>query len=94
MEKNRRSLVGRVVSSKMNKTVVVAVESTRSHPLYRKTIRRISNLKVHDEKGICRVGDMVKIEESRPLSKTKHHRVLEVVSRSQLSEGQPDDSNL
>lgn len=78
----------------MNKTVVVAVQSTGPHRKYRKTVRKISNLKVHDEKGTCRVGDVVEIVECRPLSKTKHHRVVEVVSKSQLAEVQPDDSNL
>ncbi len=94
MDKKHRNLVGRVISNKMNKTVVVAVEATRAHPLYRKTIRSISNLKAHDENGICRVGDVVSIVESRPLSKTKHHRVLEVLSKSQLAEVKSDDSNL
>ncbi|MDM7999286.1 MAG: 30S ribosomal protein S17 [Dehalococcoidia bacterium] len=94
MEKKRRHLSGRVVSTKMSKTVTVAVESIGAHPKYRKIIRKISNVKAHDEKGACRVGDVVKIEECRPLSKTKHHRVIEVVSRGQLPEVQPDDSNL
>jgi len=94
MENKRKNLSGRVVSSKMSKTVVVAVESTGAHRKYKKVVRRISNLKAHDEKGTCRVGDVVEIVECRPLSKTKHHRVLEVVSKGQLSEVQPDDSNL
>lgn len=94
MDKKHRNLVGRVVSNKMSKTVVVAVESTRAHPLYRKTIRKISNLKAHDENGKCQVGDVVSIVQSRPLSKTKHWRVLEVLSKSQLSEVRSDDSNL
>jgi small subunit ribosomal protein S17 len=94
MENKRKNLSGRVVSNKMNKTVVVAVQSTGAHRKYKKTVRRISNLKAHDEKGTCRVGDIVEIVECRPLSKTKHHRVLEVVSKGQLSEVQPDDSNL
>ena len=94
MEKNRKSLSGRVVSSKMSKTVVVAVESIGAHKRYRKTIKRISNLKAHDEKGACRVGDIVRIVECRPLSKTKHHRVIEVVSRSELAEVVANDSNL
>jgi small subunit ribosomal protein S17 len=83
-----------VVSHKMNKTVVVAVQSIGAHRKYKKTVRRISNLKAHDEKGTCRVGDIVEIVECRPLSKTKHHRVLEIVSKGQLSEVKPDDSNL
>jgi small subunit ribosomal protein S17 len=94
MENKRKNLSGRVVSSKMSKTVVVAVESTGAHRKYKKVVRRISNLKAHDEKGTCRVGDVVEIVECRPLSKTKHHRVLEVVSKGQLSEVQADDSNL
>ena len=94
MENKRKNLSGRVVSSKMSKTVVVAVESTGAHRKYKKIVRRISNLKAHDEKGTCRVGDVVEIVECRPLSKTKHHRVLEVVSKGQLSEVQADDSNL
>lgn len=94
MENRRKNLSGRVVSTKMSKTVVVAVESTGSHRKYRKTVKRISNLKAHDEKGTCRVGDMVELVECRPLSKTKHHRVLEVVSKGQLPEVQLDDSNL
>jgi small subunit ribosomal protein S17 len=94
MENKRKNLSGRVVSHKMNKTVVVAVQSIGAHRKYKKTVRRISNLKAHDEKGTCRVGDIVEIVECRPLSKTKHHRVLEIVSKGQLSEVKPDDSNL
>jgi small subunit ribosomal protein S17 len=94
MENKRKNLSGRVVSSKMNKTVVVAVESVGPHKKYRKTVRKISNLKAHDEKGACRVGDMVEIVECRPLSKTKHHRVVEVVSKSQLAEVQANDPDL
>jgi small subunit ribosomal protein S17 len=94
MENKRKNLSGRVVSNKMSKTVVVAVQSTGAHRKYKKIVRRISNLKAHDEKGTCRVGDVVEIVECRPLSKTKHHRVLEVVSKGQLSEVQADDSNL
>ena len=94
MENKRKNLSGRVVSHKMNKTVVVAVQSIGAHRKYKKTVRRISNLKAHDEKGTCRVGDIVEIVECRPLSKTKHHRVLEIVSKGQLSEVKSDDSNL
>ena len=94
MENKRRNLSGRVVSNKMSKTVVVAVESTVAHQKYRKTVRRISNLKAHDEEGTCQVGDIVEIVECRPLSKTKHHRVLQRVSKGRLPEVQPDDSDL
>jgi len=94
MENRRKNISGRVVSSKMDKTVVVAVESTSAHQRYRKTIRRISNLKAHDEDHACRVGDVVEIVQCRPLSKTKHHRVVKIVSKGQLPEVQSDDSNL
>jgi len=94
MENKRKNLSGRVVSHKMNKTVVVAVQSIGAHRKYKKTVRRISNLKAHDEKGTCRVGDIVEIVECRPLSKTKHHRVLGIVSKGPLSEVKLDDSNL
>ena len=94
MENKRKNLSGRVVSNKMSKTVVVAVESIGAHRKYKKTVKRISNLKAHDEKGTCRVGDIVEIVGCRPLSRTKHHRVVGVVSKGQLFEVQPDDSNL
>ncbi|NJN66411.1 MAG: 30S ribosomal protein S17 [Chloroflexaceae bacterium] len=80
-ESRRLTKVGRVVSNKMEKTVVVAVDYLKPHPLYRKIIRRTSKFHAHDEENTCQVGDMVRIEESRPLSKTKRWRVLEVVQR-------------
>jgi small subunit ribosomal protein S17 len=79
--RGRLTKVGRVVSDKMEKTVVVAVDYLKPHPLYRKIIRKTNKFHAHDEENTCRVGDMVRIEESRPLSKTKHWRVLEVVQR-------------
>ncbi len=94
MESKHKSLSGRVVSNRMDKTVVVAVESIRAHKKYKKTVRRISNLKAHDEANACRVGDVVTIVECRPLSKTKHHRVLEVLSRSELAEVGANDPDL
>jgi len=83
MEKNRKPLVGCVVGNKMNKTVVVAVESLKSHPLYKKTIRRRVKLKAHDENEACNLGDVVKIVETRPLSKTKRWRVVEIISKEE-----------
>ncbi len=77
----RQSKVGRVVSDKMDKTVVVAVDYLKSHALYRKIIRKTRKFHAHDELNACRVGDTVRIEESRPLSKTKHWVVCEVVQR-------------
>ena len=81
MQRKGKTLVGQVVSDKMGKTVVVAVESYKSHPLYRKTIKRQVKLKAHDENGACHTGDTVTIAESRPLSKTKRWRVVKIVSK-------------
>jgi small subunit ribosomal protein S17 len=77
----RREWVGRVVSNKMNKTVVVEIERSVIHPLYRKVLRRIAKFKVHDEDNVCKVGDRVRMVETRPISKDKHMRVVEVVER-------------
>jgi small subunit ribosomal protein S17 len=72
---------GRVVGDKMDKTVVVAVESYRPHPIYKKAVRRIKKFKAHDEQNACHIGDMVKIEETRPLSKEKRWRVVEILAK-------------
>jgi small subunit ribosomal protein S17 len=82
--KGRRQVkVGRVVSDKMNKTVVVAVENTVTHRLYHRTMKRTSRFHAHDEENQCRVGDVVEIVSSRPLSKTKRWRVRQIVERAQ-----------
>lgn len=73
--------VGRVVSDKMDKTVVVAVDYRRQHPIYKKALRRTSRFKAHDEQNQFRVGDIVRIEETRPLSKTKKWIVRELIER-------------
>lgn len=75
----RKEKVGRVVSSKMNKTVVVAVDYLRPHPIYRKTVRKTNKFYAHDENNSVNLGDVVRIQETRPLSKTKRWRVVEVV---------------
>lgn len=75
--------VGRVVSDKMAKTVVVAVDYLKPHPLYRKIIRKTSKFHAHDEENTCKVGDLVRIEETRPLSRTKRWRVVEIVQRGE-----------
>ncbi|HEY5626441.1 MAG TPA: 30S ribosomal protein S17 [Nitrospira sp.] len=77
----RREWVGRVVSNKMNKTVVVAVERSVMHPLYRKVLRRLTKFKAHDEQNVCNVGDRVRMIETRPISKDKHWRVVEVLGK-------------
>jgi len=86
MEKKRKTFVGYVVTDKVDKMAVVSVESRKPHPLYKKIIRRQAKFKAHDENNICQVGDVVRIVESRPLSKTKHWRVVEIISRGKVGE--------
>lgn len=83
-ERGRRKVrIGRVVSDKMDKTIVVAVETLKRHPLYGKRVKTSKKFKVHDENNECRVGDMVKIMETRPLSKEKRWRLVEIVEKAQ-----------
>jgi small subunit ribosomal protein S17 len=82
-EGRRQYKVGRVVSDKMDKTIVVAVDYLKPHPLYRKIIRRTSKFHVHDASNDCRIGDTVRIGETRPLSKTKRWEVVEIVERGE-----------
>lgn len=86
MKGQRRELVGSVVSAKMDKTAVVEVERTARHPLYEKVMRLRKKYKAHDEENTCRLGDLVRIVESRPLSGSKRWRVEEILERSELSE--------
>ena len=86
MQGKRRSKVGRVISDKMDKTVVVSVERLRRHPIYKRVVRLSSKFKAHDEENAARVGDTVRIEESRPLSREKRWRVIEVVARGSYEE--------
>jgi small subunit ribosomal protein S17 len=79
----RREWVGRVISNKMNKTVVVVVERSVIHPVYRKILRRVTKLKAHDEQNTCHIGDRVRMIETRPISKDKHWRVVEVLEKGQ-----------
>ena len=81
MQGKRRTKVGRVVSAKMDRTVVVSVERLRRHPIYKRVVRLSSKFKAHDEQNTARVGDTVRIEESRPLSREKRWRIVEVVAR-------------
>jgi small subunit ribosomal protein S17 len=78
----KKSYVGRVVSDKMDKTVVLAVTRRVSHPVYKKTMSRTTKFKAHDEKNECKVGDLVKFIETRPLSKEKRWKVLEIVEKA------------
>ncbi|MBR3162979.1 MAG: 30S ribosomal protein S17 [Clostridia bacterium] len=78
----RKVMIGTVVSNKMDKTVVVAVETSVSHKVYKKTVKRTYKLKAHDEENICQKGDKVKVMETRPLSKDKRWRVVEVLEKA------------
>ena len=78
----RKTRVGKVVSDKMDKTIVVAVLETYAHPLYKKTVRRTYKLKAHDENNACSIGDRVKVMETRPLSKDKRWRLVEIIEKA------------
>lgn len=80
---HRKVRIGRVVSDKMDKTVVVEVERLTPHPLYGRRVKRTKRFKAHDERNECRVGDLVRIMETRPLSKEKRWRVVEILERSE-----------
>ena len=83
MERNLRKVrIGKVVSDKMDKTIVVAVVDNVKHPLYSKIVKRTYKLKAHDENNECRIGDRVKVMETRPLSKDKRWRLVEVIEKA------------
>ena len=82
MERNlRKTRTGKVVSDKMDKTIVVAIEDHVKHPLYGKIVKRTYKLKAHDEKNECNIGDTVKVMETRPLSKDRRWRLVEIVEK-------------
>ena len=91
MERKRKTRFGRVVSDKMDKTVVVAVETLRRHPFYKKTIRRTVKYKAHDANNECGLGDMVRIIETRSLSRDKRWRVAEIITKGEVVEVQPKE---
>jgi len=91
MESKRKTRIGRVVSNKMDKTVSVAVETLRRHPLYKKTIKRMAKFKAHDENNECGLGDIVRIVETRPLSRHKRWRVAEIITKGEVVEVQPKE---
>ncbi len=91
MEKKHKTRAGRVVSNRMDKTVVVAVETPKHHKLYKKTIRRVVKYKAHDENNECRQGDMVRIIETRPLSRQKRWRVAKIITKGEVAEVQPKE---
>ncbi len=81
MKSNRKQLTGKVVSNKMDKTVVVEIENIVMHSLYKKSVRRTKKIKSHDEKNECSIGDVIRVEESRPLSKDKRYRLVEIIEK-------------
>ena len=83
MERNlRKTRTGKVISNKMDKTIVVAIQDNVRHPLYGKIVKRTYKLKAHDEENTCNIGDTVKVMETRPLSKDKRWRLVEVIERA------------
>jgi small subunit ribosomal protein S17 len=88
----RKVREGLVVSNKMDKTVVVAVETRKVHSLYKKAIRVTKKYKAHDENNACKVGDKVKIVETRPLSKEKRWRITEIISKKEGAEIRPEQN--
>ncbi len=91
MERKRKTKLGRVVSNKMDKTVVVAVETPKRHPLYKKTIKKVVKYKAHNENAECGLGDIVRIVETRPLSRHKRWRVAEIITKGEVAEVQPEE---
>jgi small subunit ribosomal protein S17 len=87
----RKIREGKVISDKMEKTVVVEVGRRLAHPLYGKPVRRRSKFTAHDQEGLCQMGDLVRIIESRPLSKTKRWRVSKILHREETAEIQPEE---
>jgi small subunit ribosomal protein S17 len=92
MESKRQEKVGVVTSNKMQKTVVVTVERQIMHPMYKRVVRRSKNFLAHDEKSECRVGDTVRIEETRPLSRSKRWRVVQVVAKAAQFAAEPESA--
>ena len=78
----RKTMIGQVVSDKMDKTIVVAVEDSYQHPLYKKTMKRTYKLKAHDENNECGIGDTVEVLETRPLSKDKRWRLVRIIEKA------------
>jgi small subunit ribosomal protein S17 len=97
----RQQKIGRVVSNKMDKTIVVVVETLKKHRIYKRTFKQTKRFQAHDEENACQIGDVVRIEESRPLSKMKRWRLVEIIKPSSgivpveevLAEANPDLTN-
>lgn len=89
--KIQKTKIGKVTSNKMNKTVVVMVETLKRHPLYKKVVKHTRKFKAHDEKNECSLGDLVKIIETRPLSKEKRWRVVEILKKGKVADISPEE---
>lgn len=81
--KSEKTMIGKVISDRMNKTIVVQIERRVKHPLYGKYLRRFSKMYAHDEDNACRMGDVVRIQHTRPLSKTKRWKLVEILKREE-----------
>lgn len=90
-EKIQKTRIGRVLSRKMDKTAIVAVETDRLFPLYHKRIKKTVNYKVHDEKNESQSGDIVRIVETRPISKEKRWRIAEIITKAEVAEIKPEE---
>lgn len=92
MVKERRKVrTGEVIGNKMDKTIIVAVRWRQRHPIYRKAVQHISKFYAHDAENTCNLGDLVRIEETRPISRLKHWRVLDIVERREIAEVKPEE---
>ena len=91
MKKNQKTRLGRVLSNKMDKTVLVEVETRRRHPRFKRVVTYRNEFKVHDEANACGVGDLVRIIETRPISKEKRWRVAEILTKAEAIEVKPEE---
>jgi small subunit ribosomal protein S17 len=91
MRENRRTIIGEVVSNKMNKTVVVEIKTRKPHRLYHRIVNRTDRFKAHDEENRCNLGDFVRLIESKPISKDKHWQVAEVLTKGHVAELRPQE---
>ena len=91
MQSKRKNRLGHVISDKMDKTVVVEVETSRRHPISKKVIRKSTKYKAHDVDNECKIGDVVRMEETRPLSRLKRWRVAEIVKKAEAVEIRPEE---
>ncbi len=91
MALKRKTRIGHVLSNRMDKTVVVTVETLKRHPLYKKTLKKVVKYKAHDEKNRCQLGDKVRIIETRPLSRQKRWRVAEIIASREIADIKPQE---